>query len=168
MRSEDMDEVQIDRQARLRMVIPDEWNSLTETILACAFEVHTALGPGLIESIYEEALVHEFRLRGLSFEQQYPIRLQYKGLQLPLQKLDLVVERLVVVELKSVERVPDVHLAQLVSYLRAADVPLGLLLNFNVVHLKNAIYRRINPMATAAKNNRSPLRPSASPPSPLR
>jgi GxxExxY protein len=139
------------RRADYRMVIPDEWNRITESIIGGAIEVHRALGPGLLEKIYEEALAHELSLRGLEVDRQRIIRLQYKGVQLPEQKLDLVVNRLVVVELKASDGVNDIHLAQLVSYLRAADTPLGLLINFNTLQLVKGVYRRINPNASAAK-----------------
>jgi GxxExxY protein len=163
-----MDEEKAERQASLRPVVPDEWNRLTESILSCAYEVHTALGPGLTEAIYEAALVHELRRRGIRVEQQVPVQIRYKDLKLPPLRLDLLVEGLVIIELKALEAVPDVMLAKLVSYLRAADAPLGLLINFNVLQLKSGIYRRINPWASAALPHRRPLRDSAPTLHPLR
>lgn len=129
-------------------------------------EVHTILGPGLLERMYEDALVYELGLRGLSVEQQFPIRIRYKEIDLSQQRLDLVVERLVVVELKAVERVSDVFLAQLVSYMRSARLPLGLLINFHTLHLKDGIYRRINhyaiPDQKSSQSKFPSLRSSAS------
>lgn len=106
-------------------------------------EVHSHLGPGLLEKHYERALAHELTSRGLIAQSQVPIRLTYKGTDIGEQCLDLVVEDLLVIELKSVEAVHDVHLAQLVSYLTASGKPLGLLINFNVARLKDGVYRRV-------------------------
>jgi GxxExxY protein len=127
--------------------VPREWNTVTERIIGAAIEVHSHLGPGLLERQYEVALRHEIEAAGLRFETQRVVTIQYKGVTLPEQRLDLVVEGLVVIELKSVEAVHEVHLAQLLSYLRAADLPLGLLLNFNVPILVQGLHRRINPAA---------------------
>jgi GxxExxY protein len=143
-----------DPESRRRVVIgyppvPEGWNAITRKVIGCAMEVHRGLGPGLLERIYEEALCYELTTGGLAFERQMPIKLRYKEIELPEQRLDLMVENLLVVELKSVERVPDIFLAQLVSYLRSADLPLGLLLNFNCTLLKEGIYRRVNPAAAA-------------------
>jgi GxxExxY protein len=127
--------------------VPRAWNEVTERIIGAAIEVHSHLGPGLMERQYEAALRHELGEAGLRFESQRTISLAYKTIVLPEQRLDLVVENLVVVELKSVEAVHEVHLAQLLSYLRAADLPLGLLLNFNTSTLVQGLHRRINPAA---------------------
>ena len=124
--------------------LPTEWNVVTHTIIACAMEVHTMLGPGLLERLYEEAMAYELGRRGMVFQRQFPIRMRYKNIELPEQRLDLVVENLVVVELKAIESVADNQLAQLTSYLRSASLPLGLLINFNCARLKDGIYRRIN------------------------
>lgn len=137
----------------LRAVIPPQWNALTERIIGCAMEVHTALGPGLLERIYEDALAHEFFLAGLRFQRQSACRVVYKGVQLSEQVFDLVVDDLVLVELKAVEKVPDAHLATLVSYLRASGKPLGLLINFHAPRLKDGIFRRINPSSPAFPNS---------------
>jgi GxxExxY protein len=142
-------------------IIPAGWNELSSRVIRAAMEVHSVLGPGLLERLYEEALAHELKLAGIRFERQVPIRIKYKDLLLPEQRLDLIVEGWLVVELKAVERVPDVYLAQLVSYLRSGDFPLGLLLNFNVPLLKNGIYRRLNPQATAVRQ--LPMRPEVDP-----
>lgn len=127
---------------------PPEWNRISESVLAAAFEVHSRLGPGLLERLYEQALVYELQQRGLRVARQVPIRIRYKEIELSGQTLDVVVEDLLIVERKSVERVPDVHLATLVSYLRASGLPLGLLINFNVPSLKQGIFRRVNSRRT--------------------
>jgi len=154
--NEEVDKV-LRRRKSVRMEVPAAWNDLTESIIGGAIEVHRALGPGLLEKIYEEALDHELRLRGFAVERQKLIRLEYKGIQLPEQKLDMLINGLVVVELKSCDGVSDMHLAQLVSYLRAADAPLGLIINFNTMQLTNGVHRRINPYATTAVPHQIPV-----------
>jgi GxxExxY protein len=139
--------------------LPAAINDLSERILGAAIEVHRALGPGLLERLYEAALVHELKLRGLRVERQVPVSLWYKGVELVGQRIDVVVEGLIVVELKSVERVVEVNLAQMLGYLRAGNLPLGLLINFNVPVLIRGIHRRINSRALEAS---SPPHPSAS------
>lgn len=123
--------------------VPPEWNRLTEQVIAAAMEVHSALGPGLIERLYEEALCHELSLRRIPFRRQVPVALSYKDHPIGDQTLDLVVAELVVLELKSVDRVHEVHLRQLVSYMRSKRLPLGLLINFDVDLIKNGLYRRV-------------------------
>ncbi|MBX3361094.1 MAG: GxxExxY protein [Phycisphaeraceae bacterium] len=148
-----------------RAGIPDEWNRITGEILGAAIEVHSQLGPGLLERLYEQALCHELSLRKVQVRRQHPIRLTFKGMELGEQFVDLVVEGLVVVELKSVERVSDTHLSQLMSYMRSASLPLGLLINFNVAKLKEGIYRRVitpnGPIPRPMLEELSPPRPSA-------
>lgn len=122
-------------------------DALTDGVLGSAIEVHRTLGPGLLEKVYETALCHELDLRGIPFERQRPIAVRYKAIDIPGQRLDLVVGSAVVVELKAADAVSDTHLAQLVSYLRSGGFPAGLLINFNVPALKSGIYRRINPDA---------------------
>lgn len=131
--------------------VPDAWNQVTDRIISAAIEVHTLLGPGLLESLYEDALTHELRLRGITCERQRPIRLRYKDTQLGELRLDLVVEDLVIVEIKAVERIHDVHGAQLLSYLRSADLPIGLLINFHQAKLVDGITRRLNTHCTRLK-----------------
>lgn len=142
------------RNDRLQQ-IPEAWNRLTERIIACAMEVHTTLGPGLLEKMYEQALVHELNSQGLLVRSQVPVIIRYKTIELQGQRLDLVVENLVVIENKAVERVPDFALAQLVSYLRSGGFPLGLLFNFHALHLRDGIFRRVNPSAIRAKSAQS-------------
>ncbi len=124
--------------------IPRELNELADRVIGAGIEVHRELGPVLLERSYEVALVHELGLRGIAVAQQVDIAMSYKGIELPGQRLDLVVEEKIVIELKAVESVAAVHMAQLVSYLRAGKFPLGLILNFNVPVLKDGIHRRIN------------------------
>jgi len=127
--------------------VPQAWNAVTSALLGAAFAVHTALGPGLLERLYEDALEHELARRGLRVDRQFVIRLKYKDIELSPMTLDLAVNDLVVVELKAVEKVHDAHLAQLVSQMKAARLPLGLLLNFHAPRLKDGIYRRLNRLA---------------------
>jgi len=116
----------------------------TSPIIGAAIEVHRFLGPGLLESAYEECLCHELYLRGLSFERQVALPVSFKGLQLDCgYKIDLVVERKVIIELKAVEEILPVHEAQLLTYLKLSGKHVGLLINFNVALLTRGIIRRI-------------------------
>ena len=120
-------------------------NAVGQQVLGCALKVHRALGPGLLESAYEACLAHELDRAGLSFERQLAMPLRYEGLKLELgYRLDLLVEGVVVVEVKAIERLTDVHRAQLVSYLKLGGYKLGYLLNFNVAVLKDGIVRMVN------------------------
>jgi GxxExxY protein len=108
-------------------------NAVGREILGCALKVHRALGPGLLESAYEACLAYEFGKSGLAYQRQVPMPLRYDGVELELgYRLDLLVEDLVVVEVKAVERFTDVHRAQFISYLKLGEYKLGYLLNFNV------------------------------------
>ena len=121
-----------------------EINSLTEQIIGAAIEVHRVLGPGLLESAYEECLCYELALRRLPFERQLPLVIEYKGLKLDCgYRLDLVVAKSVVVEIKAVEALLPIHDAQLLTYLKLGGWKIGLLINFNVSVLKDGIRRRI-------------------------
>jgi GxxExxY protein len=121
--------------------LPAEWNAVTERVIACAIEVHSLIGPGLLESAYEVAMERELALASLRASRQARFRTTDKGVELPELRLDLVVEDLVAVELKSVELILDAHLAQLVSQIRFAHLPLGLLINFNVPRLVVGLHR---------------------------
>ncbi|HKT51120.1 MAG TPA: GxxExxY protein [Candidatus Angelobacter sp.] len=122
-----------------------ELNEISSRILAAAFKVHTAIGPGVLESVYQTCLHHELRKAGLRVETQVSLPVQYDGLQLEFgYRIDLLVEDLVIVELKCVEALLPIHKAQLLTYLKLANKPLGLLLNFNVVHLREGIKRVLN------------------------
>ena len=115
---------------------------LTERIISAAIEVHRALGPGLLESAYEECLCHEFKLADLRFERQVPLPVKYKNVQLDCAyRMDIVVEGRVVLEVKAVEALLAVHSAQLLTYLKLAALPTGLILNFAAPVMKNGIKR---------------------------
>ena len=117
---------------------------LTEQIIGAAIEVHRELGPGLLESAYEECLCHELHLRNISFQRQVDLSLAYKGRKLNCgYRLDIVVENTVLVELKSIEQILAIHYAQLLTYLRLSGMRVGLLINFNVAVLKNGLLRRV-------------------------
>ncbi|MBL7966496.1 MAG: GxxExxY protein [Prolixibacteraceae bacterium] len=122
-----------------------EINRLTELILKCAYSVHSALGPGLLESAYEECLYYELKQSGLKVEKQKSLPLVYKEVKLDAgYRMDLLVENNVVVEIKSIEAFTDVHIAQVLTYLKLSGCKIGLLLNFNVASLKNGIKRLAN------------------------
>jgi GxxExxY protein len=117
---------------------------LTEKIIGSAMEVHKALGPGLLESVYEECLCHELHLRGLQFQRQVTVPVIYKGVALDCgYRLDLIVEDNVILELKCVERVLAIHEAQLLTYLKLLDKPVGFIINFNVPVLRAGIVRKV-------------------------
>ena len=120
-------------------------NEISGAVVDAAIHIHSALGPGLLESVYEVLLAHELKQRGLHVERQVPVPIQYMGIQFEEgYRLDLLIEDLVVVEIKSVEEVTAVHKKQLLTYLRLAEKPLGLLLNFNVNLMKDGITRIVN------------------------
>jgi GxxExxY protein len=120
-------------------------NELATIVVDAAFQIHTRLGPGLLESVYEAVLVHELRRRGLRLEVQKPIPVVWEDLQLEVGfRADIIVEGKLVVELKSVEAIAPVHKKQLQTYLRLTDCRLGLLINFNVALIKDGITRVVN------------------------
>ena len=120
-------------------------NEIGETLLGCAFRVHSALGPGVLESAYEACLLHELTKTGIAVSRQVSLPVAYDGLELDAgYRIDLLIEDLVIVEVKSVERLLPVHMAQVLSYLRLSDRKLGYLLNFNTVHMRNGIKRVVN------------------------
>ena len=116
-------------------------DEITEQILAAAIEVHRVLGPGLLESIYEEALCREFELRNISFRRQISVDIEYKGIVIAGQRLDLLVENEVIVEIKSIAKLPAVAMAQVLSYLRAMQLRRGLLINFGQNRLIDGVKR---------------------------
>jgi GxxExxY protein len=117
-------------------------NELSQRIIGAAIEVHQALGPGLLESAYQACLAREFSLQRIAFQQQKPLPVRYKGLQLDCgYRLDFVVEGKIVVELKAIEALHAIHQAQLLTYLRLTGHRVGLLINFHVALLKNGIKR---------------------------
>jgi GxxExxY protein len=121
-----------------------ENEALTEKIIGAAIEVHRELGPGLLESAYEAALAHELYLREIRFERQKEMPVRYKGFLIEVgYRLDLLVENQVVVELKAVTEMHPIFEAQLITYLRLSGHRVGLIVNFNVPHLKDGLIRRI-------------------------
>lgn len=122
-------------------------NILSGIILDAAIEVHREIGPGLLESAYEECLCHELFLRRLNFARQVPLPVRYKEVHLDCgYRMDIVVEGLVLIELKAVELLQPIHTAQTLTYLRLADIPLGMLINFNVPLLKDGVKRLAHKM----------------------
>jgi GxxExxY protein len=120
-------------------------NKLSSKVIGAAIEVHKTLGPGLLESAYEECLCHELSLQGLSFERQKPLAVTYKEKLLDCgYRLDIVVEKKIILELKSCEKIEPIHKAQLLTYLRLSGINLGLILNFNVPVMRNGIARVVN------------------------
>jgi len=119
-----------------------EINDLTGEIIGCVIEVHKYLGPGLLESTYEDCLVYEIHKKGFNVEKQKPVPVIYKEIKLECgYRLDLLVENEIIIEIKSVENIAPIHEAQILTYMRLARVNWGLLFNFNVTMLKNGIRR---------------------------
>lgn len=120
-------------------------DTLSKEIIGAAIEVHRQLGPGLLESAYEECLCHELSMRSIHFKRQKPLPVEYKQVKLDCgYRLDMVVENLVILELKAVKAIEPIHEAQLLTYLKLSGLKLGLLINFNVTVLKNGIKRIVN------------------------
>jgi GxxExxY protein len=120
-------------------------NKLSSKIIGAAIEVHKALGPGLLESAYEECLCYELNLRDLSFERQKPLSVAYKGKELDCAyRLDVVVASAIILELKACEKIEPIHKAQLLTYLKLSGLQLGLVLNFNVSVMRDGIVRIVN------------------------
>ena len=123
----------------------EKMNELTEKIIGAAIELHKSLGPGLLESAYETCLSHEFSIADIAFERQVPVPVTYKSVPLDCgYRLDFLVEKTVVVELKAVEGLQPIHQAQLLTYLKLGGWPIGLLINFNVPVLKKGIKRMVH------------------------
>jgi GxxExxY protein len=118
-------------------------DELAHAVIGAAIEVHRHLGPGFLESIYEEALGVELRERGIPFERQKEVSVLYKDSEIGKHRIDLLVRGLLIVELKTVETLAEIHKAQIISYLKAMRLSLGLLINFNVPILKSGIQRVI-------------------------
>lgn len=120
-------------------------NELSSQVIGLAIEVHSGLGPGLLESAYKECLYHKLAKSGLNAEKEKPMPLIFEGVRLECgYRIDVLVERKLVLEIKSVETLNDIHLAQTLTYMRLGNYKLGLLLNFNVVRLKDGIKRVVN------------------------
>ncbi len=122
-----------------------EINQLTGEVIGAAIEVHKTLGPGLLESVYEECLCHELKLREVKFERQKELLVSYKGIKLDcVYRIDILIENQVIVELKSMDNFQPIHEAQLLTYLKLSGIKYGLLINFNVPLLKDGIKRIAN------------------------
>lgn len=121
----------------------DKLNQLTEQVIGAAIEVHRELGAGFLESTYERALSIELNLRGIEHSVQFPCSLKYKGKDIGEGKLDLLIENILIVELKAVKELADAHQTQVLAYLKATDLPLGLLINFHNTLLKDGVRRVI-------------------------
>ena len=120
-------------------------NKLSNKIIGAAIEVHKTLGPGLLESAYEQCLCHELKIRGISFEREKQLPVVYKGLKLDSgYRLDVVIEDAILLELKSCEKIEPIHRAQLLTYLKLSGISLGLILNFNVPVMRDGIVRIVN------------------------
>jgi len=139
-----MEKRPIAAQARSEIYKDYPERQLTERIIGAAIEVHKVLGPGLMESAYQTCMMRELTIQGIQFETERQVPLEYKGVQLGISyRLDLVVEKKVIVELKSVEKLEAIHESQLLTYLRITGIKVGLLINFNVPALKYGIKRLI-------------------------
>ena len=120
-------------------------NLLSGAVIGAAIDVHRIIGPGLLESAYERCLCHELTIRGLSFESQKKLNINYKGVTIDAgYRLDIIVEKSLILELKSCENIEPIHKAQLLTYLKLSGLHLGLLLNFNVPLMRDGILRIVN------------------------
>lgn len=120
-------------------------NEITGQIIGAAIEVHKALGPGLLESAYEECLCHELNIRNISFQRQKSLPIEYKGVKLDCgYRLDVVVEEAIILELKACDRLEPIHQAQLMTYLKLSGLTVGLLLNFSMPVMRDGIVRVVN------------------------
>ena len=117
-----------------------QFTPLSNKVIGCAIEVHRHLGPGLLESTYQKCLAHEFDISGIAYEQEYPLPVLYKDIQLDCgYRIDIFVEKEIIIELKSVDNLLPIHEAQLLTYLKLANVKQGFLINFNVTQLKKGL-----------------------------
>ncbi|HUS68447.1 MAG TPA: GxxExxY protein [Kofleriaceae bacterium] len=146
------------KNAKIFLEGDDVEDRLAFRTFGAALEVHRTLGPGFLESVYEEALALELTCRGIPFERQCPAVVEYKGRRVGEGRLDFLVDRKVVVELKAVEQLGEYHTAQVLSYLRATNCRLGLLLNFNAVLLRGGMRRVV-----LSRNSSRPSRLRGSP-----
>ena len=128
-----------------KLPIDDSLNDLSRATLKAGYKVHTALGPGLLESIYAVCLIEELRESGLQVESEISLPVTYKGKNLnKYLRIDILVEKSLIVEIKAVEKLLPVHRAQVLTYLKLSELRLGLILNFNTVHLRDDLMRVIN------------------------
>jgi len=122
-----------------------EYEKLTENIIKCAMDVHTALGPGLLENVYRECLFYKLCKTGFNVEKEKPLQLIFEEVNLDCgYRIDLLVENKIVIELKSIKKIEDIHLSQMLTYLKLGKYKVGLLINFNVTSLKDGIKRVVN------------------------
>jgi GxxExxY protein len=136
-------------------------NEITHAVIGAAMEVHKLLGPGLLESAYEECLAREMALRRITFERQKPVPVVYKDVKLECgYRLDFLVERQVVVELKAIDSIAPIHEAVILTYLKLSSMRFGLLINFNVAVLKDGIRRFVNPRLKSGRETQSEQRSS--------
>ena len=120
-------------------------DELTYKVIGCAMEVHNVLGPGLLESVYEQALIHELAMNGIAVKRQVEVDVNYKGMNIANGlRVDLIVDDELIIELKSVEEIKPIHQKQLQTYLKLMDKRIGLLINFNTINLKDGIKRIVN------------------------
>ena len=121
-----------------------EFDNVSNRVIGCAIEVHRILGPGLLESTYEQCLARELNLAGVGFKLQWPLPVEYKGTRLDCgYRVDILVEESLIVELKAVEQVLGIHRAQLLTYMKLAGIRTGLLINFNVTVLRGGLQRLV-------------------------
>ena len=121
-----------------------KFDELSNRVIGCALEVHRNLGPGLLESTYEQCFAYELKIAGLQFKLQHPLPVEYKGIKLDCgYRIDLLVDNNIIVELKSVDKILPIHQAQLLTYMKLSGISVGLLLNFNVEYLKSGIKRMV-------------------------
>lgn len=143
-------------------------DAITKSVIGAAIKVHRALGPGLLESAYQHCLAHELSTNGFDVRREVPVPVRYDGVQLECgYRIDILVNNQVIVEVKAVEAIAPIHTAQLLTYLRLANIPRGLILNFHVQLLRDGIRRcvlsrpsedRINLSSTSSSANSAPLR----------
>ena len=128
-----------------RIAIPQEIERLATVAVDAAFAVHTELGPGLLESAYQTCFVHELGLRGVAYQKEVPVPLNYKGIRIEVGfRADVIIEQRLLIELKAVEQLLPIHKAQVITYLKLTHLPLGLLINFSEVLIKHGIQRVLN------------------------
>ena len=119
-----------------------KFDDLSNRVIGCAIEAHKHLGPGLLESTYEQCMAHELSLAGIEFKMQPALPVEYKGLKLDCgYRIDLLIDEALIVELKSVATLLPIHDAQILTYMKLARIPVGLLMNFNVIRLKDGLKR---------------------------
>ena len=121
-----------------------KFDKLSSLVIGCAIEVHKILGPGLLESAYEQCLAYELKRSNISFKLQYPLPIEYKDIKLDCgYRIDLLIDNKIIVELKSVDKILPIHQAQLLTYMKLSGIRIGLLMNFNVIYMKTGIKRMV-------------------------